>query len=98
MFYNFYFWFFVIWVSSQLKDNGFLQYIFICTIYINKDSLAEWSKAPDLGSGPKGRGFKSHSCQIFLLSISILRVFPMLLLCHAIRFSVEQLHMGLKIC
>ena len=26
------------------------------------DSLAEWSKAPDLGSGPKGRGFKSHSC------------------------------------
>ena len=29
----------------------------------NHDSLAEWSKAPDLGSGPKGRGFKSHSCQ-----------------------------------
>ena len=28
------------------------------------DSLAEWSKAPDLGSGPKGRGFKSHSCQV----------------------------------
>jgi hypothetical protein len=32
------------------------------------DSLAEWSKAPDLGSGPKGRGFKSHSCQLSLLS------------------------------
>ena len=30
------------------------------------DSLAEWSKAPDLGSGPKGRGFKSHSCQYFV--------------------------------
>ena len=30
-----------------------------------KHSLAEWSKAPDLGSGPKGRGFKSHSCQYF---------------------------------
>ena len=30
---------------------------------VKKDSLAEWSKAPDLGSGPKGRGFKSHSCQ-----------------------------------
>jgi hypothetical protein len=30
------------------------------------DSLAEWSKAPDLGSGPKGRGFKSHSCQFEL--------------------------------
>ena len=36
----------------------------------SRDSLAEWSKAPDLGSGPKGRGFKSHSCQknIFLKS------------------------------
>jgi hypothetical protein len=32
-----------------------------------EDSLAEWSKAPDLGSGPKGRGFKSHSCQISVL-------------------------------
>ena len=31
-----------------------------------KDSLAEWSKAPDLGSGPKGRGFKSHSCHIIV--------------------------------
>ncbi len=29
------------------------------------DSLAEWSKALDLGSSPKGRGFKSHSCQAF---------------------------------
>ena len=28
-----------------------------------QDGLAEWSKAPDLGSGPKGRGFKSHSRQ-----------------------------------
>ena len=34
----------------------------------NKDSLAEWSKAPDLGSGPKGRGFKSHSCQFLPIS------------------------------
>ena len=32
---------------------------------VAQDSLAEWSKAPDLGSGPKGRGFKSHSCQQF---------------------------------
>ena len=23
-------------------------------------SLAEWSKAPALGAGPKGRGFKPH--------------------------------------
>ena len=29
----------------------------------SSDSLAEWSKALDLGSNPKGRGFKSHSCQ-----------------------------------
>ena len=27
------------------------------------DNLAEWSKALDLGSSPKGREFKSHSCQ-----------------------------------
>ena len=26
------------------------------------DNLAEWSKALDLGSSPKGREFKSHSC------------------------------------
>ncbi|KAK1281018.1 hypothetical protein QJS04_geneDACA002845 [Acorus gramineus] len=32
----------------------------------SEDSLAEWSKAPDLGSGPKGRGFKSHSCHFWL--------------------------------
>ena len=25
-------------------------------------SLAEWSKAPALGAGPKGRGFEPHSC------------------------------------
>ena len=28
-------------------------------------SLAEWSKALVLGTSPKGRGFESHSCQIF---------------------------------
>ncbi len=26
------------------------------------DNLAERSKAPASGAGPKGRGFKSHSC------------------------------------
>ena len=30
--------------------------------HIRRDSLAEWSKAPDLGFGPKGCGFKSHNC------------------------------------
>ena len=51
----------------------------ICTLHRNKysyirennrrrrnDSLAEWSKAPALGAGPKGRGFEPHSCHIFL--------------------------------
>ena len=28
--------------------------------YEHIDNLAEWSKALDLGSNPKGRGFKSH--------------------------------------
>ena len=28
------------------------------------DNLAERSKAPASGAGPKGRGFKSHSCHI----------------------------------
>ncbi len=31
------------------------------------DNLAEWSKALDLGSSPKGREFKSHSCHSVLL-------------------------------
>ena len=36
-----------------------------------KDSLAEWSKAPDLGSGPKGRGFKSHSCHFLIFFVKL---------------------------
>ena len=43
------------------------------------DNLAERSKAPASGAGPKGRGFKSHSCHIstcdvafFLFSDTIL--------------------------
>ena len=39
--------------------------------FLHQDSLAEWSKAPDLGSGPKGRGFKSHSCQSFFFFIFV---------------------------
>ena len=31
------------------------------------DNLAEWSKALDLGSNPKGHGFKSHSCHWLFL-------------------------------
>jgi hypothetical protein len=29
------------------------------------DKVAEWSKALDLGSSPKGRGFKPHLYHIF---------------------------------
>ena len=28
------------------------------------DNVAEWSKAPDLGSGPYGRGFEPHRCHL----------------------------------
>ena len=29
-------------------------------------SMAEWSKAPALGAGPKGRGFEPHCCHSWL--------------------------------
>ena len=28
--------------------------------------MAEWSKAPALGAGPKGRGFEPHCCQFWI--------------------------------
>ena len=31
------------------------------------DSLVEWSKVPNLGSGPKWRGFKFHNYQFYFL-------------------------------
>ena len=37
-------------------------------------SLAEWSKALVLGTSPKGRGFESHSCQIFSFYCRLIRV------------------------
>ena len=43
--------------------------LFIATLMLENDefascldNLAERSKAPASGAGPKGRGFKSHSC------------------------------------
>ena len=56
------------------KDNKISRDLYKFFSYFSSgDSLAEWSKAPDLGSGPKGRGFKSHSCQyeclLFLLAL-----------------------------
>ena len=32
---------------------------------VTVDNVAEWSKAPASGAGPKGRGFESHSCHSF---------------------------------
>ena len=40
-------------------------YCLIPTLHCS-DTLAEWSKALDLGSSPRGRGFKSHRCHQFL--------------------------------
>ena len=34
-------------------------------------SLAEWSKAKDSGSFPKGRGFKSLNCQLFFFLLPL---------------------------
>ena len=36
------------------------------------DDVAEWSKAPASGAGPKGRGFESHCRHNFWLNISFL--------------------------
>ena len=47
------------------------------------DNLAEWSKALDLGSSPKGREFKSHSCHLFF-------VFPTAIFVFAI--ATPQIH------
>ena len=38
---------------------------------MRKDNVAEWSKAPALGAGPKGRGFKPHRYHTFSLYIII---------------------------
>ena len=37
------------------------------------DSLAEWSKALDLGSNPEGHGFKSHSYQSSQLTPQLIK-------------------------
>ena len=54
------------WVRKGVHLGGIGLY-FNDPVWIldNNDSLAESSKAPDLGSGPKGRGFKSHSCHLY---------------------------------
>ena len=35
-------------------------------LQIDRDSLAEWSKALAQGASPQGRGFEPHSCQLLL--------------------------------
>ena len=41
--------------------------------HIRSGSMAEWSKAPALGAGPKGRGFEPHCCHLLFLRIDITR-------------------------
>ena len=45
-------------VGSSLRERGGEM--------SNKDDVAEWSKAVDSGSIPKGRGFKSHLQHFFI--------------------------------
>ena len=46
-------------------------YTQIVAVAISSDNLAEWSKALDLGSSPKGREFKSHSCHACPFAVSM---------------------------
>ena len=47
-------------------------------------SVAEWSKAPDSGSGPQGRGFKSLRCHCHHLFFML----PRVLLCCLLLVNV----------
>ena len=46
----------------QLCVSTLLNSVSSASFVDQLDNLAEWSKALDLGSNPKGHGFKSHSC------------------------------------
>ena len=48
--------------------------------------LAERSKAPVLGTGPKGRGFESHIGQLYFASIDCFKSYPFILDTHMLRF------------
>ena len=48
-----------------LADGNLRFNLFAASTQI--DTLAEWSKALDLGSSSRERGFKSHRCQHFCL-------------------------------
>ena len=47
--------------------------------------MAEWSKAPALGAGPKGRGFEPHCCQ-FLHSAK-LPYFPLMMVIEKLNWA-----------
>lgn len=46
-----------------------MHIIFLRDNFPKKGSVAEWSKALVLGTSPKGHGFESHLCHIFLNTI-----------------------------
>ena len=60
------------WSEMHLKIN-FIRNLFYCLI----DGLAEWSKAVDSGSIPKGRGFESlnHHFWKFIIKILLFCIF-----------------------
>ena len=47
------------------------------TAYTKKGRMAERSKAPESGSGPKGRGFESHFCHICFSYVGIWSLFAL---------------------
>ena len=51
----------------------------LISAHSDNDTVAEWSKAPDLGSGLRWRGFESHRCHFpfTLLLLSLERPPPL---------------------
>jgi hypothetical protein len=46
----------IVWKGVGLGEGAML----VGEVSVVVDSLVEWFNAPDLSSGPKGHGFKSH--------------------------------------
>ena len=59
----------------------------------------EWSKAPDLGSGPYGRGFEPHRCHLSNGNDAACEWYPILaaLTVGIFLFSVQPTHIHSKV-
>ena len=64
-------------VALHANCNGFMDGLVVYMLPKRQnrkiDNLAEWSKALDLGSSPKGREFKSHSCHTHFAAFCVRR-------------------------